>query len=164
MVARDIGNGIIYRQLHRRLWLEALVNVMGVDLPPPQLPSATVRSDWHDLYGQVLGSIQTIVPRVADPLAVQWTKGVARVVKYLQELDASGRQFDALELEEITSLLGRRPDSLHEGRGELERAARDARISDEAYVGYLWNKVLRDDHLMRGASGALHDRTWPPLR
>jgi aminoglycoside phosphotransferase (APT) family kinase protein len=162
-VTRDIGNGIIYRQLHRRLWLEALGEVMGLELDAPSLPGPTETSEWHHLYPTVLASLQTIVPRIADPLAGQWTKGVARVVKYLQELDASGRDFAALENEEIAALLARRPATLDEGRAELAAAARAGRVSDEDYVRYMWHKVIRDDHLMRTASGALHDRTWPPV-
>ena len=40
-VARDIGNGIIYGMLHRRLTIEALANVMGFELPPTDLPRRT---------------------------------------------------------------------------------------------------------------------------
>jgi aminoglycoside phosphotransferase (APT) family kinase protein len=162
-VTRDIGNGIIYRQLHRRLWLEALGAVMGLDLESPSLPEPRESSEWHHLYPTVLGSLQTIVPRISDPLANQWTKGVARVVKYLQELDASGRDYADLERDEIAQLLGRRPANLSEGRVDLAEAARLGRVTDEDYVQYMWHKVQRDDHLMRTASGALHDRTWPPV-
>ena len=163
-VTRDIGNGIIYRQLHRRLWLEALGNVMGMDLQPPEMPAPSDLPDWHHLYDDVLGSLKTIVPRISDPLGSQWTKGVARVVKYLQEIDASGRDYARLESEEIAALLGRAPGELEQGREDLAKAAREGVVSDPDYVRYLWNRVLRDDHLMRTASGALHDRTWPPLR
>jgi aminoglycoside phosphotransferase (APT) family kinase protein len=162
-VSRDIGNGIIYRQLHRRLWLESLAAVMGLELDPPSLPEPAEVPEWHHYYATVLGSLRTIVPRIADPLASQWTKGVARVVKYLQDLDASGRQFAALEADEIASLLGHRPDSLQQGREDLADAARAGKVGDDAYVRYLWHTVLRDDHLMRHASGALHERTWPPV-
>ena len=89
-VTRDIGNGLIYRQLHRRLWLEALGAVMGLDLEPPTYPEPTELPEWHRMYATVLGSLRTITPRISDPLANQWTKGVARVVKYLQDIDASG--------------------------------------------------------------------------
>jgi aminoglycoside phosphotransferase (APT) family kinase protein len=164
VVARDIGNGIIYRQLHRRLWLESLAAVMGLELEPPSLPEPADLSEWHHLYPTVLGSLQTIVPRIGDPVANQWTKGVARVVKYLQDLDASGREFNELEQDEISVLLGYRPDSLAEGRADLAEEARAGKVSDEDYVRYLWHKVLRDDHLMRHASGALHERSWPPVR
>jgi aminoglycoside phosphotransferase (APT) family kinase protein len=160
-VARDIGNGIIYRQLHRRLWLEALAAVMGLSLAPPPLSSPEEVPEWHHYYAAVLGSLRTIVPRISDPLASQWTKGVARVVKYLQDLDAAGRQFAELERDDIAALVGHRPDHLAKGRLDLAEAARAGKVSDEDYVRYMWNKVLRDDHLMRHASGALHQRTWP---
>jgi aminoglycoside phosphotransferase (APT) family kinase protein len=162
-VTRDIGNGIIYQQLHRRLWLEALDAVMGLGLEPPEMPEPDTLPEWHRMYDTVLGSLRTIVPRIGDPLASQWTKGVARVVKYLQDLDASGRDFERLETDEITSLLGHEPVSLQAGRLELAEAARAAKVSDPDYVRYMWNKVLRDDHLIRNASGALHRRHWPPL-
>jgi prepilin-type processing-associated H-X9-DG protein len=162
-VRRDIGNGIIYRQLHRRLWLEALAAVMELELDPPSLPEPADQPEWHGLYATVLGSLRTITPRISDPLANQWTRGVARVVKYLQDLDAAGRQFAELERQDIAALLGRWPDHVTEGRADLAEAARAGKVSDEEYVRYLWHKVLRDDHLMRHASGALHERTWPPV-
>jgi hypothetical protein len=37
-------------------------------------------------------------------------------------------------------------------------------IADEDYLRYAWRQVQRDDYLMRTASGALRERTWPPLR
>ena len=63
----------------------------------------------------------------------------------------------------MSSLLGHRPATLPEGRAELADAVRTGRVPDADYVRYMWNKVLRDDHLMRNASGALHLRHWPPL-
>jgi aminoglycoside phosphotransferase (APT) family kinase protein len=162
-VARDIGNGIIYRQLHRRLWLESLAAVMGLELDAPSLPVPSELPEWHHFYPTVLGSLQTIVPRIADPLASQWTKGVARVVKYLQELDAAGHLYAQLEAAEIADLLGHAPVTLGEARADLAGAARSGKVSDEDYVRYMWHKVIRDDHLMRHASGALHERTWPPV-
>ncbi|HET6966025.1 MAG TPA: phosphotransferase family protein [Acidimicrobiales bacterium] len=159
----DIGNLLIYRQLHRRLWLEALMKVMGLDLPEPELPEPVAVPEWHHLYGEILGTLRTIAPRIADPLAGQWVKGVARVVKYLEDLDRSGRDFAALELEEIGSLLGRRPPSLEEGRRALADAVRAGQVGGEDYVRYMWHRTCRDDRLMRGASGALHERTWPPV-
>jgi aminoglycoside phosphotransferase (APT) family kinase protein len=163
-VTRDIGNGIIYRQLHRRLWLESLAAVMELELDPPLLPEPDDVPEWHRNYALVLGSLRTIVPRIADPLASQWTKGVARMVKYLEDLDTSGRLFAELERDEIGALLGTRPLDLREGRADLADAARNGKVADEDYVTYLWHKVSRDDHLMRHASGALHNRSWPPVR
>jgi hypothetical protein len=127
------------------------------------LPEPQELSEWHHFYPTVLGSLQTIVPRISDSLANQWTKGVARVIKYLVELDASGRDYAELQREEIALLLRRRPVTLSEGRAALAEAAQAGRVSDEDYVQYMWHKVQRDDHLMRTASGSLHERTWPPV-
>jgi len=162
-VARDVGNGLIYGMLHRRLSIEALANVMGFELPAPDVPDEPPPEPWHSLYDATLNNLQVIVPRIADPLASQWTKGVARVVKYLKELDRSGRAFAAAELDDIAGLIGNEPSSLAEGRAALERATTEGAVADEDYVRYLWRQVQRDDFLMRTASGALRERTWPPL-
>jgi aminoglycoside phosphotransferase (APT) family kinase protein len=162
-VARDIGNGLIYGMLHRRLTIEALANVMEFELPPSALPVDPPPEEWHSLYDATLDNLQVIVPRIDDRLASQWTKGVARVVKYLKELDRSGRAFAAAELDDLTALLGYCPDSVGAGRRALETAIADGTVADDAFVRYLWRQVQRDDHLMRTASGALSERTWPPL-
>jgi hypothetical protein len=162
-VARDIGNGLIYGMLHRRLTIEALANVMGFDLPPPDLPPAPEPEEWHSLYDATLDNLQIIVPRIDDRLASQWTKGVARVVKYLKELDRSGRAFADAELDDLAGLLGTRPESVAAGKRALEAAIAADAVADVDYVRYLWRQVQRDDHLMRTASGALSQRTWPPL-
>jgi len=47
--------------------------------------------------------------------------------------------------------------------GVVEPAAQDPGQSDADYVRELWRQVQRDDYLMREASGALRERTWPPL-
>jgi aminoglycoside phosphotransferase (APT) family kinase protein len=162
-VARDIGNGLIYGMLHRRLTIEALANVMGFALDDAELPPPPPPESWHALYDRTLENLQVIVPRIDDPLASQWTKGVARVVKYLKELDRSGRAFADAELAELGALLGFAPTSLADGRRALERATSEGAVADADYVRYLWHQVQRDDHLMRTASGVLHERTWPPL-
>jgi aminoglycoside phosphotransferase (APT) family kinase protein len=162
-VARDVGNGLIYGMLHRRLSIEALANVMGFELPAADLPPEPPPEPWHSLYDATLDNLQVIVPRIDDPLASQWTKGVARVVKYLKELDRSGRAFAEAELDDIAALLGEHPATVREGRRALEHATVEGTVADEDYVRYLWRQVQRDDYLMRSASGALRDRTWPPL-
>jgi aminoglycoside phosphotransferase (APT) family kinase protein len=157
----DAGNRIIYTQLHRRLWLEALDVVMGLGLRRPAEPEPSTPEPWHCLYDDALEMLRTITPRIDDPLAKQWAKGVARALRYLRGVDASGRAFAAQELDELEQELGVRPSSLAEGREALSRAA--GSISDDRMVRHLWNRIMRDDHLMRSASGALHRRTWPPL-
>jgi aminoglycoside phosphotransferase (APT) family kinase protein len=159
----DVGNGLIYSMLHRRLSLEALARVMGLDLVGTELPEPPPPEEWHALYDLLLGNFQAIVPRVADPLANAWSKGAVRLVKHLKELDRSGRAFAEAELDDIAALLGTRPLSVAEGRAAVARANADGKVSDEDYVRYAWRRVQRDDELLRPASGALATRTWPDL-
>jgi aminoglycoside phosphotransferase (APT) family kinase protein len=160
---RDPGNGLIYGMLHRRLTLEALAEVAGVELPADSLPADGHPRSHHHVFDDCLAALSTIVPRIEDPLASQWTKGVARALKYLREIDLSGNDFDAADLDEIAGMLGTRPESVASGRAELVDAVRAQRVSQDTYVQYLWRQAKRDDYLMRDASGALRTRTWPPL-
>jgi aminoglycoside phosphotransferase (APT) family kinase protein len=137
IAGRDLGNALIYDMLHRRLLIQALAHVVGIDLPAleiPQLP--TTRQTY--LYEAALDALREILPSVQDPLAVRRTKGVARILKYLKEVDR-----DRAAIPE--------PEAHHGG------------ASDADYVRDLWHQVQRDDYLMREASGALRERTWPPL-
>jgi aminoglycoside phosphotransferase (APT) family kinase protein len=160
---RDLGNVILYTQLHRRLWLEALDHVMGLGLARPEAAPPDEPEAWHELYDGALGMLRAITPRIDDPLAVQWTKGVARVLRHLRDADLVGRSCAAQEISELAAELGSRPASVVLGREHLDARHRAGALSDETYVRHLWNRVMRDDALMRSASGALHERTWPPL-
>jgi aminoglycoside phosphotransferase (APT) family kinase protein len=165
-VYADLGNPLIYNMLHRRLTMEALAHVMAVRLPevdlfptPPPEPE-----EWHAHYDSALGSLLAIVPRIDDPLAAGWAKGLARLVKYLKETDAYGRAFARDELEDIAALVGRGGSgSLRDARARLAEASNAGQVADEDYVGYAWRRLCRDDYLLRTASGVLATRTWPPL-
>jgi aminoglycoside phosphotransferase (APT) family kinase protein len=160
---QDVGNHLLYRQLHRRLWLEALDAVMRLGLSRPQPPAAAEPEPWHYLYDDALGMLRTITPRIDDPLATQWAKGVARILRYLQATDISGPASAAAELAEVATVLGHCPASVTAGRAALAEANRAGAVSDDEYIRHVWNQVMREDYLMRTASGALADRTWPPL-
>ncbi len=161
---RDIGNALIYQQLHRRLWLEALNRAMGLGLTWSAPALAHEQQPWHGSYDDVLASLRTVAPLIDDPLAAQWTRGVARVIKLLQQADSFGRRFVADELDEIELLVGHRHEVLAEARAALDEAVSNGTISRESYLGEVWNRVHRDDELAATASGALHERTWPALR
>lgn len=160
---RDIGNPLIYGVLHQRLTLEALARVIGLDLPPLDPPTDPPVPEWHHRYDEILGALLATTPRISDPLAAGWTKGVARVVRYLKETDRLGDWAVEAEREDLVALLGAAPEDLHAGRRALAERNQRGEISDEEYVAYRWRAVQREAHLARTASGALHHRTWPPL-
>jgi aminoglycoside phosphotransferase (APT) family kinase protein len=160
----DVGNAFIYQVLHRRLWLEALATATGLVLTPVEEPRARDRSDHDWMYDAVLAQLRdVIVPRTTDPLAAARGKGVARLIKYLGRVDTYGASSEALELDDLEVLLGRRPGSVASGRAAAADAAASGTIGDEAYLGVLWRRVARETELARPSMGALADRHWPDL-
>lgn len=159
----DAGNRLLYTQLHRRLWLEALDHVTGLRLARPEVPEAGDPPPWHVHFDEALEMLRTVAPRMGDPLALQWAKGAARVMRYLRDADLAGRAHIERELDELAGALGTRPATASEGRLLLDAALAGGRVDEATYVGLAWNRVMRNDELMSSASGALRTRTWPPL-
>lgn len=160
----DVGNAFIYGMLHRRLWLEALAAATDVELGPVDEPVARQRRDHDWMYEAILDQLRTvIVPRIDDPLAATRAKGVARLVKYLAQVDRFGSDDEQCELDDLRTLLGRPVASVADGRRAAADAVSSGRISDEAYVATLWRRVARETALARPSMGVLADRHWPDL-
>ena len=157
------GSQMVMSMLHRRMRLQALGMALGVELPSRHVAHEAPPHEHAGLYDTVLGQLQTMVPLIADAKASRLAKGVARQVKYLKEIDRNYALFERGELADMSRLLGRTVSALDEGRPALAEAAREGRVSFEGYFLYHWNRMVRDDHMMREASGRLFHRAWPAL-
>ncbi len=157
------GSWAIMSMLHRRMRLEATAAALGTPVPPRDVEDAP--SKGHErLYDRLLDQLQTMVGRIDDLTTASMGKAVARQLKYLKELDRSGDLFAAEELDDISRLLEKPQPSLLDARPALVEGVRQGRVALVDYLDYHWRRQRRDDHLMRFASGALFDRSWPPLR
>ena len=127
-------------------------------------PEPSSDHDW--MYEAVLRQLRdVIVPRTEDPLAAARGKGIARLIKYLAQVDLYGGAYRERELDDLTELTGTRPAVGRGGPGELRRRPwRRGAVSDEEYLRVLWRRVARDTELARPAMGVLADRHWPELR
>ncbi len=160
----DVGNGFIYQMLHRRLWLEALAAATGMALTPAEAPLARDRGEHDWMYDAVLSQLRdVIVPRISDPLAAARGKGIARIIKYLAQVDLYGSSYETYELDDLEALLGRRPESVAAGRAAAADAVDAGAVSDEHYLHLLWRRVARETELARPSMGVLADRHWPEL-
>jgi hypothetical protein len=160
----DLGNRLIYGILHRRLWFEALADVVGFELTTAETPPAHQPSDHDRLYASLLAQMRdVVVPRISDPLALARTKGFARVLKYLAAVDADGPFYEACELDDLAKLLGEPVSTVADGRRRAGDALLAGTLDAGDYLAYAWRRIARDNELMRPASGALADRHWPAL-
>jgi aminoglycoside phosphotransferase (APT) family kinase protein len=161
----DVGNGFIYGMLHRRLWLEALAAAIGLQLEPAEEKQPRARRDHEWMYDAVLTQLRdVVVPRTEDPLAAVRAKGVARIIKYLAQVDRYGEFYAACEIDDLSRLLGALPASVADGRAAAAAAVAAGAVSEADYLRTLGRRVARETELARPAMGVLADRHWPELR
>lgn len=158
------GSWVIMSMLHRRMRLEATAAALGTPIPPRQVEAEAPPVAHAARYDRVLDQLQTMVGRIEDRATASMAKAVAREIKYIKELDRNGDAFAAQELADLTRLLDAPQTSLTDARPALVIAVREGRVGIEDYLDYHWRRLRRDDHLMRLASGALFERSWPDLR
>ena len=157
----DAGARLIFGQLHHRLCAEALADVLGVTLPEVDLPAPPDDVPTDHLFDVVLSQLRDVItPRISDSYAIQRTKGLARVLKYLATVSRLGPGFDAQELDDLTSLLADRPSAVAAGRAALGQAIRNDEVSAPGALRVIYRQLLRDNELLRSASGVLAARHY----
>ena len=158
----DAGATLIFGQLHRRLCAEALADLAHLEIPDVDMPASANSDDGpSEFFDVVLSQLrEVVVPRIADPLAAQRAKGLARILKYLASDAVLGPQCRADELDDLGTVLGHRPTSLVEGRKELVHQFQQGAVSLEDAFAPTWRRIMRDEHLLSAASGALGGRHY----
>jgi aminoglycoside phosphotransferase (APT) family kinase protein len=159
----EVGNGLIYGQLHRRLFTEAMADLLGTGIEPlPDLAAPETRQGW--LYEAAAVQIRDIiVPRSDDPFVVQRAKGVARILKHLQQVDRLGALVTAEELADLQALTGVAVGTVTDGRYQLIDQLRKGRVRPDDALRYFAKRAARGTQLLRPAMGALADRHFDPL-
>jgi aminoglycoside phosphotransferase (APT) family kinase protein len=159
----EVGNGLIYSQLHRRLFLEAMAENLGVDVVvPPDVDAPATDVAW--LYDAAEAQIrEVILPRSTDPFVILRAKGLARILKHLRQVDRFGAVVSAGELADLRELLGEDVSSIEDGRTLLAERLRAGTIGERDAFGYFAQRVARQTQLLRPSMGALADRHFDPL-
>ncbi len=158
-----MGSGLIYGTLHTRLTAEALAAATGTELPPPP-PDDTTDTAATPYFDAVLHQMRAVVvPAIGDPFAAQRAKSVARVLKYLREVERAGDAPVVAELDALTRMLGSPPESIEAGRRALEAAVVAGRFDAVDLLPYAWTRVQWEQRLRAGAMGVLATRHLPAL-
>lgn len=159
----EVGNSLIYETLHNTLFADALAEQYGLGGGVPVHIDGH-RTDRQWLYDTILVQLKDIiVPGTKDPFAALRGKGLARIVKYLREIDRCGPAAEQQELDALEKVLGRRPDTIGEGRRQLAATINVGLLTNIDVVCYLWIRAHLQHELMRPAMGVLADRRFDPL-
>ena len=87
-----------------------------------------------------------------------------RLALSLQQADALGPAFDAIEREEIAALLGHRVEDLAQANAELEqRVLASGPERDAEFLGYFLRRIQREHELHRPALLQYGDRELQPF-
>jgi aminoglycoside phosphotransferase (APT) family kinase protein len=157
----DTGAALVFGQLHRRLCAEALCDVLDYAVPPIEIPVEPATNELDELFDVVLAQLRYVIsPRITDSFALQRTKGMARVVKYLAAATRRRQSFEAQELDELATCLGAPSASVAEGRRHVAAGVRAGSIDALAALTAICHRLQRDNELLREASGALADRHY----
>jgi hypothetical protein len=159
----EVANNLIYYALHLRLVVEALIAAAGLELATEPLPDTGDTTDtW--VYDVALDELRDlIVPNLTDGFASRRAKGMARLIKYLREVDRLGAAARHAELADLSELLGYGCGDLQAARTELCDTIDAAAIDERRVLQYCLRQSARETQLMRPAMGALADRHFAPI-
>lgn len=159
----SFGQTINYYTVHIRTVIEALAESAGIRLPdyaPPQVPAKPTTRFFESALIDIK---DTIVPRSTDEAVKHRTKGLARLLKYLQAVDLYGAMFEAEECADIGKALNRSFATLTAARAALLEAIEAGGLSDKTVIELLYRRVRRDTILAAGALGSWVDQHHSPL-
>ncbi|MFZ2176494.1 MAG: phosphotransferase family protein [Rhodococcus sp. (in: high G+C Gram-positive bacteria)] len=159
----EVGNQLAYGLLHRRLLIEALCDVLDLELEePPTIIAQPGQNDW--LYHAALEQIrQIIVPRSEDAFVIARSKGLARILKHLQQSERYGALVDSADLADIAEALPGHPRTLAEALTALCDRYEAGAVTDAEMVMIFARQVARRTRMLRPAMGVLADRHFDPL-
>jgi hypothetical protein len=159
----NLGMNMVYSQTHRRVLAEALAEVMGVDLPAiddAQVPESALERSFQIAMDDLR---DVIVPRINDQQAAVKAKGLARLIKWWRNIDRFGALFEAQELAELASALGRSFANAREGRMALGPAIDAGTIDLPTALSLCYHRELRNSRLLADSMGALATAHLAPL-
>jgi aminoglycoside phosphotransferase (APT) family kinase protein len=135
----------------RRLLCEAVLELHGIEAEPPEdpVPEAVPTGDLHDFLVEALQQIKSTETLEYRDYQLRGAIGVATV---LRDSARVGRTIEAAELDDLGTVLGRRPTSVKEAFAEIARRVwdGDAPPVDKMFPAF-YRIMSRRDRLLRPA-------------
>ncbi len=137
----DMGMGMLFSALHRRVTAELLCEALGVEPEPVEEPEPS-DTEASEAYQAVLDDLRTVITPALEGYASARAKSIARLVRYLDMVDRIGPKLDEQDL--------------------ADRERFD--MGDDAEAAHYWIRAAqRQEALMRPAMGRLAGTRLPRL-
>ena len=135
----DLGMGMLFSTLHRRVTAELLCDALGVVPEPVEVPEPS-DTETSEVYAAVLDDLRTVITPALDGYATARAKSVARLVRYLDMVDRIGVALA--------------------DQDRIDRERFD--MGDDADAAHYWARATqREEALMRPAMGRLAGMRLP---
>ncbi len=148
-----------------RTTAEVLAEAIGLELDPVELPAPreTRFSAYYDMLIENLEEEQS--PAIEDAFLKNRMWFTSRLARHLRHGDRLGPAFEDQELDDMGTLLGRRPASVREGHRAMHALVQGSGPDrDEAFVRYFHRHARREEALMEGALGMCEGASLSALR
>ena len=137
----DLGMGMLFSALHRRVTAELICEALGVEPEPVVVPEPS-DTETSEVYQAVLDDLRTVITPALDGFASARAKSVARLVRYLDMVDRIG------------------PVLADQDRHDRERFD----MGDGAEAAHYWARATqRQEALMQPAMGRLAGTRLPRI-
>jgi len=159
----EVGNSLAYGLLHRRLLVEALADVLDIELGTAKSVQAQpTEREW--LYDAALEQLrQIIVPRSEDAFVIARSKGLARILKYLRDADRYADPVTDRDLDDLEAALGYRPDTVSAGTAALVERHANGGVPIVNVIRIFERQIAGKTQQLRSAMGVLADRHFDEL-
>ncbi len=156
----EVGNGLAFAHLHRKLLAETLARVAGVAVEPLAEPEPDPsEDDW--LFAETLAQLKDVVlPAIEDPFARLRTKGVARLVKYFRAVARSRGDLRARTLADWSRILGSQFTDAESAKAEAERRLASGALAVGVAAPALLREVQREVRMLGDVMGVLATRSF----
>ena len=135
----DMGMGMLFSTLHRRVTAELLCEILGVEAEPIEMPEP-VDTEVSAVYEAVLDDLRTVITPALEGYAAARAKSVARLVRYLDMVDRIG------------------PELADQDRADRNRFD----MGNDSDAAHYWAQAtLRQEALMGSAMGRLAGTQLP---
>ena len=153
---------LCYRYIGDRATCEALADAAGITVERPELPTDAGERDI--VADAAIWSLEKdVTPHLDDAFARSRAGDAALLVRLMDRRRRYGHVLDEIECDELTPLLGARPDSRAEGTAALDRLISEDAVDDDAVITYLTRRAHRDEWLHEPAASLYPTRTWSAL-
>lgn len=140
--------------VYKRATMEVLADAIGAPLGEVTLPSfsETRHTPLFDVVRQDLESEQ--LAQITDAYQAHRLRMTLRLLQHLRNAERKARDIDELELEDMSTILGHRPETRGDGMRQMEAFVLGAGPEQDArLVQYLHRHAVREQALMQGALG-----------